>query len=210
MFNRQAAAEGLTKHQRAMLARYQTVLKSNDMRQLLALDDRPKRQVRELAAALDKYGTPEEREMFIDAERSVLSNAAGVSLLRLPDVRTALAREAVQCWPLVRALPFFAEMEGGMRASGHGDEVFDKATFIHPEGATAMVVWFSAFGGPSPISMMDMTKQMTCAEAVSWLEGAAATFNYHVNLIINAQRSGGRVKLPRDRPGPGLDFTFSY
>jgi len=202
MFNkRQAPASGFSKQQRQMLARYDSLRQkalTNTLRmdELLGMDSRPRAQVLELAQALDEYGTPAQRELFIDTERAVIDRVIGLSVDELsPQVHAALADEAAKGWPSVRAFPTFADMERSMRASSptsasgrSWDEVFETASFIGPNSGTSRIVWLSAYGGPTPVSWMDMAHQMTCAAAFTWMQAAKTKMESQVRKIMLSSR----------------------
>lgn len=191
MFRRSTTPlEGFTKYQQRMLAQY-VALRTKAMNgrltdgELLRMGERPPHEVLNLAIALDRYGTPAQREMFIEAERAVIDRIIGTGNDQLPlAVLTILADEAKAAWPSVRLFETFAAMEHSMRANGYEADVFETASFIGPVSATARIVWLSAYGGPKPISWMDTHKTMGCVQAFNWMQGAKDRLEIRVNELL--------------------------
>jgi hypothetical protein len=195
MFHRAAAPDGFTKQQMRMLRRYETLGRklysaNANMADLVALDSQPKRQLTEFAEALDSYGTRTQRAYFIDLHQTTVRSIMALSLQDKEGVRLALCREAVSGWPSMQRFPAFVETEPGLR-SQWGDG-YDRGDFIKPDGANfdvAILIWVGAYGGPAPVSLLDMSKSMACVEALVWLEHAVAKFDFRVNEIMRARRT---------------------
>ncbi len=205
MFKRSTPTEGFTKEQQQMLRHYEAMGRkldndTSDRSELIALDEQPKRRVADFAAALDEYGTPKQHGYFINLHQTIVTSGMSYSLLTTPkddmtDIRVAICREAIKGWPSVRGFPSFVKMEPALR-SQYGDDGYEKGTFIGPEGVNfpvAALIWLCAYGGPTPISALDMSRTMTCVDAFSWLQGAVKNFNDRVNhIMMNTHTHGYR------------------
>jgi hypothetical protein len=166
MFKRKKDA--LTRAQRRTLSGYARAVDGGP-EALLKLDDVAEGKRADLAMALDQYGTPAEKQLFIDGEASILLNGTGLALMRLGFVREALTQEARAGWPQVRDFPFFAGMRAKLEESGHSREAFERGDVLIPDSPVMLIAWYSAFGGDEPRSLMDLKNSGACLDSFRWL-----------------------------------------